>query len=164
MKSNLLTFLPIKLYGLSIHLGSSPTQLFNTFYNSCIFVFNFKTFDLFGPCLGIRCTVGIQMATHLSQYYLLRNPTFLFDLEYHFYNIKVPYAFVSVYGLCVFSFNDYLFMCQYHTVLITVALLYNPFYFSSANSLSCLPEYFHSASLLSSSPIFYSQQTTIPPT
>ena len=74
------------------------------------FCFNFKTFDLFGPCLGIRYKVGIQMATHLSPYYFLKNLSFLFGLECHLFK-----------KINVFIFNWRIIALQYRVAATAAA-------------------------------------------
>lgn len=140
----------------TVILSSCSTS--RLFVSSGIFVLTLKSsIYLFGPCLGIRCKVGIQLnfskwlLTCSSDYHLLKEPLFPSDLKCC---LKVPYVFSFIYSLFVFTFIVY--SCASTTLFKLLQLSYNSFYSFPANSLSYLPKCLHPTSLLSSSPFFYS--------
>ena len=79
---------------------------------------------------GVRkCSnfIVLYVAAQVSQYHLLKRPSlphciFLPPLS----KIRYPYVCGLISGLSIlFHWSIFLFLCQYHTVLMTVALYYN---------------------------------------
>lgn len=81
---------------------------------------------MFGPCLGIRCKVGI------NTYHLLKDLPFPFDLKCCLYNILKLHVCLHLFIDFCILFIDCLFKCQYLPVSIILAFLSFFLFFSSS--------------------------------